>query len=905
MSGCGGKSPEKLVASARAALERQDPKAAMIDLKAALDTTPGSAEARFLLGKAMLAAGDPVGAETELRKATERGAAEIDVVPELARAMLLLGQAGRVIAQFGSVTLGNPGAQASLKTTLAAAHAQQGDLPKADAEISAALAAVPGHAPAMIVQARMIADSGDIDRALAVLDAVLAKDPTNDQAGVAKGYLLWLGKGDADAALAAHRQVLAAKPATVAARAEIVTLLFSQGKTAEARKEFELLRKAAPNDPQTAFFDAQFAYVDKDYRRARSLTEPLLKAIPDHYRALELAAAAEYRMGNDAVAQALLGRALKVAPTLVLSRQILAQSYLRTGQPAKAIEALQPLLKGRKPDAGSFALAGAAYVQIGDIRKADDAFKKARQGAPDSARVRTIAALADLSGGRADVAVKELQAIAATDAGTTADLALYAAQIASGDFAGAMKTVGTLQSKEPGAPLPDQLRGQLLVAKRDGDGARRSFEASLAKDGRYFPAVAALASMDVAVGKRDAARARVSAFVKAVPNQSRAYLLIAEIDRAAGAPPDQVATSLAEAVRADPGDPEAHMALVAHHVRVADRPAALVAAQAAAAALPGNLGMQRMLGQIQLLAGDSQQAAATLKKLAASLPDDAALQVTLAEAFLATRDVDGARKALRRALEIDPLLGEAQRGLAMLALGDKRVDEALTIARDMQARDPKGALGYATEGDIEVQRKNWPQAAAAFRKALQHSQASEAAIKLHATLRAGGQVAEAQRVAADWDKQRPNDPAFRFYLGDVATNEKDYTQAEAHYRAVLAVQPGNGMAMNNVAWLLQKQGKPGALEMAMRANAALPNRAPVLDTLAAAQAAAGKLTDAIDSQQRAVAASPGDHELKLTLARYLIKAGQKGKARDQLEALRALGPKFARQPEVESALKTL
>jgi Tfp pilus assembly protein PilF len=64
-----------------------------------------------------------------------------------------------------------------------------------------------------------------------------------------------------------------------------------------------------------------------------------------------------------------------------------------------------------------------------------------------------------------------------------------------------------------------------------------------------------------------------------------------------------------------------------------------------------------------------------------------------------------------------------------------------------------------------------------------------------------------------------NDAVFRFYLGDVAVHQQQFVQAEARYRAVLLSQPDNALAMNNIAWLLQKQSKPGAMELAEKANA--------------------------------------------------------------------------------------
>lgn len=905
LAGCGGESSEQIVASAQRYFDQGKNAEAVIELKRALERDPDSAQARTLLGRALLASSDPAGAEVELLRAREAKASDVQVLPSLARAMLLLGKAPKLIDSFGNSRLAEPAADADLRALIAAAYSQQGQLDKANETIAQALQADPRSTIAVVVQARMKARDGDVDGALRVLDSLLATDPGNAEAGTAKGYLLWLGRNDGSGALDAHRRVLAAHPDHVPAMAELVTIQFRQGKVQEARQAFERLRKAAPLHPETVFFEAQFAYVDGQYGRAREIVDDLLKFVPDHPRALELAAAAEYQLGHDVQAQAYAARAIKVNPGLMLARQVLARSQMRMGNASQALQVLAPLLEGSQADAQSLALAGEALLRMGDARRADDAFKRASALAPRDIRVRTRAALAQLQGGRGDVALRDLEALAAGDAGTQADLALISARIAAGDLRGALSAIEAAARKTPGQPLPDQLRGQVLVAQRDAVGARRSFEAALAKDARYFPAVAALASLDVVTGKAEDARRRVKAFLKETPAHGQALILLASIPAADGSPTPDAVEILAEGVRTNPREVSLQLALIQRHAQNGDHAAALNAAQAAASALPNDMAILQALGQTQFLAGQVQQAISTLRTMAAVQERNASVQMNLAEALLANRDRDGARAALKKALEIDPHLGEARRALAMLALQDNDVEQALAIARDMQKLPASSGLGHATEGDIQAGRQNWAAAAPAYRKALDASGASEAAIKLHTTLLAQGRSSDAQRLAAEWEARRPNDPAFQFHLGDLATNRNDLAAAEVHYRAVLASQPNNALAMNNTAWLLHKQGKPGALSMAERANAMLPNRAPILDTLAAIQAAAGEIGKAVETQRIAVRVEPRDPELKLRLARYLRDAGQRDEARQTLKILSDLGSSYPKQAEVLALLKSL
>ena len=190
-----------------------------------------------------------------------------------------------------------------------------------------------------------------------------------------------------------------------------------------------------------------------------------------------------------------------------------------------------------------------------------------------------------------------------------------------------------------------------------------------------------------------------------------------------------------------------------------------------------------------------------------------------------------------------------------------------------------------------------------MRSALANERSTQNAVRLHQTLLAAGKPADAELAAQAWLRDSPQDAAFRFYLGDIALAQRQWAQAEQHYRAVMQLQPGNGLAVNNVAWLMLQQGKPGAVAVARQANELLPGRPALMDTLASALAAEGQLPKAIELQKEALARAPQDPKLRLNLARLLIQAGDKPQARAELEDIARLGDRFAGQDEVERLLK--
>jgi predicted Zn-dependent protease len=183
--------------------------------------------------------------------------------------------------------------------------------------------------------------------------------------------------------------------------------------------------------------------------------------------------------------------------------------------------------------------------------------------------------------------------------------------------------------------------------------------------------------------------------------------------------------------------------------------------------------------------------------------------------------------------------------------------------------------------------------------------AAPVAVLLHRTLVKLGRADEAERLATSWRKDHPADAAFAFYLGDLALSRNDYAAAEAHYRSVTELQPDNALAHNNVAWLMTRQNKPGAVAVAQKANQLLPNRGPLMDTLAWALAHENQVPKAIELQKTAIANSPDDHGLKLTLAKIYLKGGDREHARAELNDLSRLGPRFAHQSEVNELMKAV
>jgi putative PEP-CTERM system TPR-repeat lipoprotein len=847
-----------------------------------------------------------VAAAIELRKALEQGASPDAVNPPLARAVLMQGDARQVVMQFAALQLADAEAAADVKTVVGTAFAALGEPDKAQESVESALKDWPQHAGATLLQARLQAAQGDVPGAIARVNGLLDRDPKQLQALLFKGDLQRYGLRDTAAALATYDQALELQPKAVPAHVAGIQMLMEQGNTAAARARFDKLKTTAAQHPDTLLFEAQFAFIDRNFERTKELTDQLLRGFPDDVRVLQLAGVNDMRLGNLPQAEAHLARVVKAVPGEPVPRQMLARIYTRTGQPGRALEVLQPLINSPQADAASLTLAGEAFLQQGEPARAEAAFARATRADPKQATTaRAALALGQLARGNTSAGFAELEAAAAADTGIRSNLALVAARLRSGDVPGALKAIDALEKKQPDSPVAPTLRASALMQKGDTAGATAAFEQALKIDPLFYSATAGLAAIELAAGRPEAAQKRFEAVLQRDPRNTRALVGLAELKARTGGTKDEVTAALQAAVKANPGESGPRVLLVNHLLGHNDATAALQAAQDANSALPASPDVVDALGMAQLAARQPQLAVTTFTRLASMRSDRPEPQLRLADAHAANNDLAAARNSLTKALEIRPNLLAAQRGLALIAVREGKPEDALRIAQQVQKANPQQPAGFLLEAEIEGQRQRPEAVVPPLRRALQVAPSTELAIRLHAALDAAGQAAEAERHAGAWLRERPRDAGFRYYLGDRAIARQDYAGAESQYRQVLQVQPDNALAMNNVAWLMTQQGKPGALPLAERANQLLPNQPAILDTLAWVLANDKQVPRALEVQRQAMARAPQDHNLRLTLAKIHLQGGDKAQARAELETLARLGTQYGNQAEVTRLLGTL
>ncbi|PHV13361.1 XrtA/PEP-CTERM system TPR-repeat protein PrsT [Chitinimonas sp. BJB300] len=901
--GCSKENSEVMLTSAKTYLAQNDNKAALIQLKNALQIDPNIPEARFLLGKALLESDDPRAAEVELRKAKELNYSAEQTMPMLARALLAQGSAKKLTDEMANVQLANAESKAELHTTVGRAYLAQEKSDLAAAAFKAALDAKPDYQLAIVGQAQMTATSGDLPGALSMLEGVLSKSPKLYEAWLVKGDVLQAQK-QGDAATAAYRRALEAKSDYLPAHVALVTRLLDDNKLDEVSKQMEQLRKIAPKHPQTKLLEARLALQQRKFPVAKEAIDQFLGMVPDNLVGLQLAGAIEYELKSYTRAESHLLKVLSRMPDSYSARRALVMSYLHSGQYDKALTTLEPLLNKIDADSNMLALAGEVYVRAGEVDKAAAYFTKASALDPKSSRKRTALAMSHMAKGDSKLAIAELEKAVEVDNTINADLALITAHLRRQEFDLALAAIAKLEAKQPKAALANNLRGSALMGKQDIAGARKSFEVALTKEPNDFAANSNLAGLDLRDKKPAEGKKRFEAMISRDPKNFQAILALAELQAKTGSKRSEVMATINKAVTAAPDEVRPRVVLISSYLSNRDTKSAVVAAQDALAKLSDKPEILDIAGRAQSAAGDLNQALATFNKLAQLLPSSPQPYLRIAQVQLEANNKDAAQASLRRALGVKPDLLEAQHGIVMLDLEAGRTKEALAGARELQKQRPKEAVGYVLEGNVHTVAKAWSEAEQIYRLGIKQTEAPLLAIRLHDLLLKTNQ-AGADAFSAAWLGEHPKDSAFPLYLAEAAGRRKDFRTAAMHYRKLLTMNPGDPVLLNNLAWTAAQFDDPQALGYAEQAFKLAPDQPAMMDTLGVLLVDKGESARGLELLRKAVALAPEAPQVRLNLAKALIKAGQKDQARKELEGLTKLGDKLPAQAEVGQLLKTL
>ena len=687
----------------------------------------------------------------------------------------------------------------------------------------------------------------------------------NDAEAYYRLGLAALQVGDVPTGAGSIKKAVELNPKHTAAKLKLAELM-AHGDRAliqEAETTLEELRKTTPVTPEML---NALAYTElrlgKTTDAVQTLEDVLVKN-PGELTSAVLMAQAKLAKNDSKGAEEVLLKASAASPKAAQPHEILGEFYRDTKRPGDAEIQFQAALSlDPKNVQALYSLAGVQF-DAGKVPEAEATFKRLA-ALPDS-RYQHVYGLFLLRQGRHDEAVREFERLATQDPGD---------RTARGRLISAYQLVG-----------------------RTAD-ATAVIEKALRKNPNDIDALLRRAQLSVAGGKYNDAEKDLNQVLRLQPDSAPMHYFLAKLHQGRG---QQLSArqELAKAVQLDPLLLNARLDLAQSLLAGKDSKGALDVLDAAPApeqSLPEfivqrNWVLWTMRDMVQMRKGIDTG-------LALQRSTDLLLQDGIWK--LRSGNVSGARASLEEALKVNPSDLRALSALQQSYEMQKQTAQAVEKVKEYAARDPHSAPLQDFLGVLLLTRGDRAGARAAFEAAKTADPHSlDAELSLVQADLMDGKLEDAHRRLQAILSANGNNKTVHMWMANLESMRGDYRAAMEQFRIVIAADPDNSEALNNLAYLMAEQNKQSveALKYAQRAKELAPDKPEYSDTLGWIFYQQGLYPSAIRELESATAKQTNP-TWQYHLAMAYAKGGDPSRARTVLAA--AL-KKNAKLPEASQA----
>ncbi len=911
LSACGlGMDDEERLERGQQAFAAGEHRAAIIDAKRVLQAEPSNVEARLLLGRASMIVADFPTAEVELKRAIDLGASRDEVIVDLTRALFLQGKLEEAIAESEVLP---EAVNIRRSVLLVRGDALIGVRRPEDARAAFAevLESSDTHPDALLGVARTYLVENNLLQARQTLDEVLTLNGSHIPSWLVSGSLAVqmqdVERAESDLTRAVELSRAANDIAQeTSALHNLSEVLLLRDRAGEVPPLLERLTAIAPGDPRTTMTSARLAAANGDWRSAQQSLQDVLRVAPEFRPAQILLGIAHKQNGNLGQAEMYLVSAVASDPSDPVARRLLAETRLEMDKAVEARNAIAPLLE--QDDAGSavLSLAAVASSEAGDFDSAIAMLERGLRDDPRNSELRLQLAFVHLLAGHGDAASEILSQLDANDVSISPferESMIVMSALATGEVAQSVERAERLAMSWPDEATAHNLLGIARYRAERPLAARASFMAALelAPDDagpRYF-----LARLDEEEGRTDAAADRYTELLENDPTDARWMIAMARVTAADGDPQASIGW-LERASDAEPRDVLPKLLLARAYAAIGDHDRSASVAQDGLDIDSSVAEFHELIGVAQLRQEEFRPAETSFESALRIKPNEQRYRRQLATAQWRRGNTRTAILTLEAAE--DQTLGDLASAVLLATLRFETGDEqaALALASRLAEQHPESAAPLALEAELLARSGDVEAAAQAWERALAVENRAEFAVRSFELRRDAGLDAPTAPLER-YLEERPLDHTVRAYLAQERLASGQRASAAAELERVLAAEPGNFVAANNLAWTYFEAGDDRAESMARRAYQLQPENASVVDTLGWILVNTGKLDEGISLLQEAVTMSGGKAEIRYHLAAAFVLSGETEQARGILNDLLADATEFSSRTDAEELLATL
>jgi len=866
---------DEYLARGKAYIETSDYPEATIELQNSLKQDPGQSEARWLLGNLYLGAGDPKSAEYEFLRAQEIGWPDDDILPALASVYLVQGEYKKALALEHEGL--SPAGTAALLSKQALVAMAAGEPDKAVELVDLAEASDPGSNEVKLAHAMMELDEEKYATALKLADTVLEADPKNNRAWRLKAQALIRLERLEEARDALDHSIQYSQIAFAdrVARALINLQLDNQD---AARADAAILLELAPDHPAANYIQGLLDYHDKDYIGAiktLNLAEPVADQYPLIY--YYLAVAYQFEVDLDLSAN-YVRKFVERVPDSGKGRKLQAITLIQNGDAAQAEMVLRPLVERLPNDLEALNILANALLLEDHAYEGLVIYRQIKQLDPDWEIVPLHREAKFVTGGAGEVG----STVSGINAGKDEnfpqnDILEIMKLLEKKDFPAAIELARSYQFRDVKSLSAYHVLGMVYLAAGQPEDARAAFEKALKREPGDPFAHLNLAQLDLEHDDVAGARKEYATILEHDPNHLGAMMQLAALELREKKP-KEMEKWLQQAMKAHPESLEPRLVLARYYLTAGRAGSVIPLFSQLDSSQRHSPKVMEVYGLALMAQGQFNDAVEEYEELVALPPESAKSHYLLAVATSGAGDPERSKSELNEALKLDDEHVPSLLSLAKIASteGDKEAFEGYVARLVEVAPDSLDVIRL----QANIARANGDNDAAVehAKRAFALAPSSGTAIELASYQWSAGRDKEARAQLEAWIAQNPGDIPARMFLANQLQTGQDIAAAIEQYQAVLKLQPGNPVALNNLAWCLKDTDPKQALKYIDRAASMASDNASILDTFALILHETGDNKGARASIERALEVDPGEPSIQYHAAMIYVAVGEKDKA---------------------------
>jgi Flp pilus assembly protein TadD len=269
-----------------------------------------------------------------------------------------------------------------------------------------------------------------------------------------------------------------------------------------------------------------------------------------------------------------------------------------------------------------------------------------------------------------------------------------------------------------------------------------------------------------------------------------------------------------------------------------------------------------------------------------------------------------AEDSFRKLTELEPTTSRGILGVAEVWTAQKKNEEALRLLQTEAAKYPDRPELHFGIGNLALRIAQYDLAIAEFQLVLDRVDrnskgAAELYFRMGEAYRLKGDIDFATSLLQQAQTLQPANPAILNVLAFTLESAGRRQAAGDQYRKLLEIDPNNGLALNNLAYLLADTGDDTGLALAYahRARELFPKEPTIADTLGWVYLKLNRAEDAIPLFREVVQTDPSRATNRYHLAAALKMHGDRAEARREAEAALKSHPSKDDEQKINSLLQ--